>query len=214
MRISQLADATGVGIPTLKYYLREGLLHAGEAESATRASYDASHVERVRLVRTLIDVGRLSIERVREVVAALEHPPATRHELLGTAHDVLRAHDQPRLGSPADGIAPAAVGQVAALGAPPCADSPAARQLGLALTAASAAGWPISDHTLETWAGAMRTVAGQDIDAALAGTSSADALRYAIVGNVLTDPVIIALRRVAQEQLSAEMLGGTGGQFR
>ena len=68
MRISELAERTGVSIPTLKYYLREGLLHAGEAQGATRASYDESHVERVRLVRTLVDVGRLSIDRVREVV--------------------------------------------------------------------------------------------------------------------------------------------------
>lgn len=207
MRIAQLADATGVSIPTLKYYLREGLLHSGAAESATRASYDASHVERVRLVRTLIDVGRLSIERVREVVAALEHPPATRHELLGTAHDVLRAPDQPSLGSPAEGISPAALDQVAALGAPSCTDSPAARQLALALSAASAGGWPVGAQTLDVWAGAMRAVAEQDIGAALGSASSAEALRYAIVGNVLTDPIVIALRRVAQEQLSAEMLG-------
>ena len=34
MRISELAERTGVSIPTLKYYLREGLLHAGEAQGA------------------------------------------------------------------------------------------------------------------------------------------------------------------------------------
>src|SRR3954471_14727150 len=88
--ISQLSEATGVSIPTLKYYLREGLLHPGHSQGATRATYDDSHVDRVRLVRTLIEVGRLSIERVREVVQALETPPASRHELLGTAHGALR----------------------------------------------------------------------------------------------------------------------------
>ena len=36
--------------------------------SATRADYGESHVERVRLVRALIDVAGLSIGRVREVV--------------------------------------------------------------------------------------------------------------------------------------------------
>ena len=34
--------------------------------------------------------------------------------------------------------------------------------------------------------------------------SPGDALRHAIIGNVLTDPVVIALRRVAQEALSAQ----------
>ena len=37
---------------------------------------------------------------------------------------------------------------------------------------------------------------------------SADALRHAIVGNVLTDPIVIALRRVAQEQVSADVVAG------
>ena len=37
--------------------------------------------------------------------------------------------------------------------------------------------------------------------------SPGEALRYAIVGNVLTDPVLLALRRVAQEAVSAEHFG-------
>ena len=41
MRISALSEATGVPVPTLKFYLREGLLHPGEATSRTRAEYDA-----------------------------------------------------------------------------------------------------------------------------------------------------------------------------
>lgn len=208
MRISELAATTGVTIPTLKYYLREGLLHPGATESATRATYDDSHVERVRLVRTLVDVGRLSIDRVREVVSALEHPPATRHELLGTAHDVLRGPEQAAHDETVGGIAPEALEQLASLGSPPCSDSPAARQLGLALTAATTAGWPIETETLRVWATAMRSVAERDVRAELGAVSPADALRYAVIGNVLTDPVVIALRRVAQEQVSVEVVTG------
>ena len=37
MRISDLAETTGVPVHTLKYYLREGLLMPGEATSRTRA---------------------------------------------------------------------------------------------------------------------------------------------------------------------------------
>lgn len=208
MRISELAATTGVTIPTLKYYLREGLLHPGATESATRATYDDSHVERVRLVRTLVEVGRLSIDRVREVVSALEHPPATRHELLGTAHDVLRGPEQAAHDETVGGIAPEALEQLDSLGSPPCSDSPAARQLGLALTAATTAGWPIETETLRVWATAMRSVAERDVRAELGAVSPADALRYAVIGNVLTDPVVIALRRVAQEQVSVEVVTG------
>ena len=78
MRVSELADRTGVTIASVKYYIRIGLLHPGVAQSATRAEYDESHVERVLFVRTLVDVGGLSIERITAVVAALDHPPASR----------------------------------------------------------------------------------------------------------------------------------------
>jgi DNA-binding transcriptional MerR regulator len=200
MRISELADRTGVSIPTLKYYLRQGLLHAGRAESATRASYDESHVERVRLIRALIDVGHLSIERVAEVVAALDDPPATRHELLGTAHAVLRASKDTREPTPE------AVVQVAGLGVAGVAESPASDQLARAITNAADAGWELSDAALHTWYAAMVQVARGDVAPELADMSASEALRYAVVGNVLTDPVVIALRRVAQEAVSAERL--------
>ena len=201
MRISELSERSGVTIPTLKYYLREGLLHPGELQGPTRATYDDSHLERVRLVRTLVDVGRLSIERVREVVRTIDAPPAGRHELLGAAHEALRPH--PASGAPA----PEALQRLAALDLPECAHSPASLQLAEALTAAAAAGWSVEPETLARWLEAMRAVAETDVVAELGEVSPGEALRYAIVGNVLTDPVLLALRRVAQEAVSAERFG-------
>jgi DNA-binding transcriptional MerR regulator len=201
MRISELARRTDVSIPTLKYYLREGLLHAGEAQGATRASYDESHVDRVRLVRTLVDVGRLSIDRVREVVHALDEPPASRHELLGAAHEALR----PLLAAP--DATPESLDRVRALGPPGCEHSPAGLQLAQALTAATAGGWSVDDAILARWHHAMLSVAETDVAPALATAAPEEALRYAIVGTVLTDPVLLALRRVAQEAVSARRLG-------
>ena len=204
MRISQLSARTGVSIPTLKYYLREGLLHAGQAQGATRASYDESHVERVRLVRTLVDVGRLSIDRARGVVQALDDPPASRHELLGAAHEALR----PSL--PTATPDPEALERLAGLGLPACEESPASLQLAQALTAAVAGGWTLDEATLATWTTAMRSVAQTDVVPELGSAPPGEALRYAIVGTVLTDPVLLALRRVAQEAVSAERFGAEG----
>ena len=56
MRISELSSRSGVPVATIKYYLREGLLPAGERTSATQARYGDAHVERLRLVRALVDV--------------------------------------------------------------------------------------------------------------------------------------------------------------
>jgi DNA-binding transcriptional MerR regulator len=63
VRISELAESTGVALPTLKYYLREGLLMPGTPTSRTRAVYDGTHVERVRLVRALIETGGMGSRR-------------------------------------------------------------------------------------------------------------------------------------------------------
>lgn len=206
MRISELAATTGVSLATLKYYLRERLLHPGAALSATRADYDESHVERVRLVRTLVEVGHLSIDRVREVVAALDNPPPSRHELLGTAHEVLRDGDaRAPISEEAQGL----VDTVLA-GSGCDASAPAARALARAVMAAQAGGWPLTPAALRTWSQGLRTVAETDVVPELAELSPSEALRYAIVGNVLTDPIIIALRRVEQERVSAQRLGVPG----
>src|SRR5690625_186579 len=89
MRISKLAEQTEVPLATLKYYLREGLLHPGRSTARTQAVYDGTHVQRVRLVRALTESAGLSLGSVRDVLAVLDHPPATRHDLLGAAQDVL-----------------------------------------------------------------------------------------------------------------------------
>jgi len=50
-----------VSTATIKYYLREGLLRPGEAVGATQASYDEGHVERLRLIRVLREVGDIPV---------------------------------------------------------------------------------------------------------------------------------------------------------
>ncbi|MDP3890043.1 MerR family transcriptional regulator, partial [Nocardioides sp.] len=70
--MSELSRRSGVSVPTIKYYLREGLLPPGEATGATRAVYDATHVRRLRLIRALVDVAGMRLDRVREVLAAVD----------------------------------------------------------------------------------------------------------------------------------------------
>ena len=85
MRISELSARTGVTVATIKYYLREGLLPEGARSSPTQATYERAHVERLRVIRALIESG-VSIAESRKVLAALDHPPASAHDLLGAAH--------------------------------------------------------------------------------------------------------------------------------
>src|SRR5205823_11902088 len=74
MRIAELSQRSGVPIPTIKYYMREGLLYPGERTSRNQARYTESHIQRLRLIRALVDVGHLSIAATREVVASIDAP--------------------------------------------------------------------------------------------------------------------------------------------
>jgi len=87
VRIGELSRRTGVSVPTIKYYVREGLLPAGQLTSPNQASYEERHVRRLRLIRAMIDVGGLSVAAVREVVAAVDDPESSLHEMLGAAAD-------------------------------------------------------------------------------------------------------------------------------
>ena len=51
-------------------------------------------------------------------------------------------------------------------------------------------------------------MADQDVRDELGVRSASEALRYVILGNVLSDPIVIGLRRLAQEHVSAGKFGG------
>ncbi|MFD7659160.1 MerR family transcriptional regulator, partial [Actinosynnema sp. NPDC059797] len=70
MRIGELSRRSGVSVPTIKFYLREGLLAPGSGTARNQASYGEAHERRLRLVRALVEVGGLSLTAVREVLAA------------------------------------------------------------------------------------------------------------------------------------------------
>ena len=193
MRISELAAETGVPVHTLKYYLREGLLMPGEARSRTRAEYGPEHLERVRLVRALVEHGGVGIAAVRSILEALTAPPPSRHEFLGVAHCAL-----PSSGAEVP-VSREAVELVEELGWHVGREAPALRELSAAVTAARHAGVQLEGSTLRRYAEAMREVAAVDVDVAVHAQTPAAAMHAVVVGTVMVDPVLVALRRVAQE---------------
>ena len=82
MRISELSDVTEVPVPTIKFYLREGLLPRGRSIATNLADYDESHVRRLRLIRALTEVGGLPLTMVRTVLGAVDDPDLPMHEAL------------------------------------------------------------------------------------------------------------------------------------
>lgn len=89
MRISELSEQTGVPVPTIKYYLREGLLPEGDKRTPRLTEYDDRHVRRLELLRILRDVGDVPVDGLKRLVAATESRGTTVHELFAVAADAL-----------------------------------------------------------------------------------------------------------------------------
>lgn len=92
MRVSELSHRSGVSVASIKYYLREGLLTAGVQTATNQAVYGDQHVRRLRLIRSLIDIGGLSISHVRATLAAVDDESTSLHDAFGA---VMHGLDEP-----------------------------------------------------------------------------------------------------------------------
>jgi DNA-binding transcriptional MerR regulator len=201
MRISELSQASGIPVATIKYYLREGLLHEGQLTSATQAQYDQSHLARLRLVRALVGAGGLSVAAARDVLDQLAHPPASLHDLLGEVQRLLG----PRVDDQVDTRAAESV--IETMGWRLATADPApVRRLAAALAALEAADFTLAEDDVLDYAQAMQGLAEQEVAAVPAGPSDA-AVRYTVLGTILVEPLLLALRRLAQIDASARRFG-------
>jgi len=203
MRLAELCAAAGVPPATVKYYLREGLLPAGERVSATRAEYGPEHVERLRLIRALVEGADVSIDGVSRIVEAIEQPPPSRHDFFGVAQQAIN-------GPPPDvEVAESTRAALQSLGWGEC-EPLALAHLQAALDTAARAGFAVTGERLVAYGQALGEVARYDLDALMADPAvqtPSGALRHVAVGTVVTDPVLVAMRRLAQEQESERRFG-------
>jgi len=89
MRLAELSRAAGVPTATIKWYLREGLLPKGAATARNQAQYDDAHVRRLRLIRALVEIGGLSTQATRDILAVVDDENAPLDAVVGAAHDAL-----------------------------------------------------------------------------------------------------------------------------
>ena len=203
MRMAELSARSGVPVATIKYYLREGLLPAGERTSATQATYGEAHVQRLRVVRALVDAG-VGVAGARKVLAALDDPPDDPADLLGVAHDAVAPE---ATGAPALDEAQVLA---ARLGWTPGACAQARlTDVARALGTLRAAGFDVPPEVMTAYLDAARAIATAEIDA-VPSDDPAEAVRYVVLGTALAEPLLLALRRLA-EQLEATRRFGSGG---
>jgi DNA-binding transcriptional MerR regulator len=68
MRMGELSEASGVPAPTIKHYLREGLLPEPVKTSRNMAYYPPEFVERIRLIKRLQEERFLPLKAIRSVL--------------------------------------------------------------------------------------------------------------------------------------------------
>lgn len=206
MRIAELSRDSGVPVPTIKYYVREGLLEPGELTSPNQAQYDESHLRRLKLIRALAEVGGLSIAAMRDLLAAASSPATSLHDALGKAQYATtpqysyQASDAARQASTrqADEIIHERGWQIRP-------DSPARQLLVEVLAALRDLGQDDLLTLANAYAGPAEQIAAADVAVVLARQGLDSQLQGVIIGTVLGDTLLAALRRLAEENTSARI---------
>jgi DNA-binding transcriptional MerR regulator len=206
MRIAELSRRTGVPVPTIKFYMREGLLPPGRLTSPNQAHYDDGHVQRLRLVRVLLDIGRLPIATIRDLLVELDTPEPALHEVLGRALPgtvSTRESSEPEMVAKArqdiDALAERRGWQVVP-------EAPARQAAAEVLAAFEQVGTEIAE-LLERYADVAEEIARHDLKFVERAGTPEGMLHAAVVGSILGDSLLAALRRMTQEHESAKMFG-------
>ncbi|MFC8538927.1 MerR family transcriptional regulator [Streptomyces sp. NPDC057249] len=194
---------------TVKFYIRLGLLPAGRLTSPTRASYDTSHEHRLRLVRALLDIGKLSLAAIGDVLRAVDDPDRPLDDVLRTARDRL-APPRPAGAGPELDEARAEVARLVwRLGWRAEADGPAGEALAGVLVALRAAGHGDFAVLLDDYAAAAEQVARADFGHFGRPAAREDLVERVVVGTVMGEAMFSALRRLAHADASARAYPGT-----
>ncbi|WP_329463643.1 MerR family transcriptional regulator [Streptomyces sp. NBC_01431] len=210
MRLAELSERSGVSTAMIKYYLRQGMLAPGRKVGATTADYDESHLRRLRLVRALIEVGRLPVAAAREVIGYVDDDSLDRTMRLGAALWAL-PH------GPDDNDASVAAARtevdrlLQALGWSTARElgelSPDHRALIVAVATLNRLGYAWDAELMAPYAELMHQAAVRDLDFVETHPSEAEKVETAVAATVLFEPVLRALHRLAQQEESARRYG-------
>lgn len=203
MRISELAEQSGVSVATIKYYLREGLLPHGNKVGERRAEYGDRHVARLRLLRVLREVGDISVADLKEIVAAVQNESLTMHQTYGAAYDAL-VRKSGAVSAEMRVLAQQVVQQAGWTYVRP--DSPALDDLAGLLGTIIELGAMFDMNYAATYLGLIDALAAYEVsrlDTAERIEDRDAVVQYMVVGEVVGGQLLLSLRRIGHEHHSA-----------
>jgi Hg(II)-responsive transcriptional regulator len=84
MTIGQIAERTGVGVETVRFYERQGLLPEPPRRPSGYRQYPEGTVRRLRFIRRAKELG-FSLREIHELLALRADSPELCHDLRGQA---------------------------------------------------------------------------------------------------------------------------------
>ncbi|MEU5955068.1 MerR family transcriptional regulator [Streptomyces sp. NPDC047525] len=199
LRIGEFSRRVGVPIPTIKYYLRQGLLSPGSLTSPNQATYGPHHEHRLRLVRALSELGGVPLARVRAVLVAMTAPDVTTLGVLRA----LREHEpepEPEHGPDHEQARTAVLETLTRRGWLISPDDPEVRKLiATALASRSLGHAELAVEALDAYAEASERAARVEARYVADGHDPRERAERAVVVALLGDALQSSVRRLALE---------------
>ena len=213
MKMAELSRSTEVPVPTVKYYLREGLLPPGELTGPNQAEYGPEHARRLRLIRVLREVGGLGVAQVRKVLEAIDAEDVSLHAVLGEAHHALGPLEGPMEISDQLRQARADIDRfIADLGWRVSADAPSMWVLAESLLALKRLCGAPGPEIFAPYAEVAYRIAEAELAAGPREATRTETVEWMVIGTVVYEAALNALRRLAQEHHSAQRFAVGGGE--
>ena len=209
--MAALSKATAVPVPTIKFYLREGLLPPGVRTSPNQSQYDDTHVHRLGLIRGMTELGGLSLATVAEVLSAIDDPALSLHSVFGIVQRAVTHQILPAGQDQDEQAELQLVDDIMTRHGWTLAENDTHRRTAAALLSNLAAiDVNHSPEAIDGYATAAGQIAALDL-ASLSVSENRDRMIETVAtATILGDALLATFRRMAQTALSAERFGGAG----
>ncbi|UVI35018.1 MerR family transcriptional regulator [Brevibacterium spongiae] len=204
--MAELSRRSELRVPTIKYYLREGLLPPGRRTSVNQAVYDQTHLDRLRLIRALTSVAGLPLAKVRAVIDAV-NGQASEIDAMAVTQDTLIGNVGTDIEVETEDTESAALldQAITARGWRCETSSPAYKAAVNAVALLSTEELtPILDR-LDAYVEAAERVGRNDLEAIGDADSLEERIRGVVLGSLLRRPLLEALVLLAQQHFAQNL---------
>ncbi|MDQ4047046.1 MAG: MerR family transcriptional regulator [Actinomycetota bacterium] len=195
MQLKELSERAGVSPASIKFYLREGLLPAGQSVHATRAEYSHQHVTRLELIHALRRVVGLNITQIRNLLKLADDGVPRLELLAAVQRTVLQLGE---VGTDDGDLRTQGGDAVVRFRNWPDVPSDARRALDSHLERMESLGVPVASGVLDAYSQALDNIAHFDITATTAPDDVNQLILTAAVGMHLHGQLVLKLLALAQ----------------